>query len=145
MGFFNRTKKTRLSEKKGFKSGFEERINLQLSKENCIFEYESERLTYVVEHKYTPDFIVTKKDGSKMYIEAKGRWTGGDRSKIKEVIRQNPGIDLRIVFTNPHAKIGKKDTYAKWCDRGVIINGNRKNRYKIKWASTRVPKEWLKE
>ena len=78
--------------------------------------YETETLNYIVPErkaKYTPDFVFTKKDGTLMYIETKGRWTSADRLKMKHVLHSNPGIDIRLVFQAPTQKISKasKTTY----------------------------------
>lgn len=69
-------------------------------------------------------------------IETKGQFETADRKKHKLIREQFPDLDIRFVFSNPHAKIGKKSktTYAMWCDR-----------LGIPWASKRIPEEWLSE
>jgi hypothetical protein len=102
--------------KYGYKSGLEHTVAEQIKSLEFPLKYETETLKYIVPErhaKYTPDFILTKKNGETMYIETKGRWTGVDRLKTKHVLASNPGIDLRMVFQNPSQKISKasKTTY----------------------------------
>lgn len=124
--------------KHGFRSGLEETINESLNKSKKKFGYESEKISYIqpqTNHTYTPDFILTKKDGVKMYIESKGRWVKTDRLKFDLIFDQYPGIDIRFVFQNPNAKLykGSKTTYAEYCDKKGWL-----------WAKKEIPKEWLK-
>lgn len=124
--------------KHGFRSGLEETINESLNKSKKKFGYESEKISYIqpqTNHTYTPDFILTKKDGVKMYIESKGRWVKTDRLKFDLIFNQYPGIDIRFVFQNPNAKLykGSKTTYAEYCDKKGWL-----------WAKKEIPKEWLK-
>jgi len=68
-------------------------------------------------------------------LECKGYWDSADRRKIRAVIKDNPDIDLRMVFQDPYKKISKKSktTYATWCDR-----------YDIKWCAYHtIPIDWL--
>ena len=123
----------------GYRSGLEEKISEQLKQADVDFTYESEKIKYVQPAKnrtYTPDFIKLKQDGSKLYVETKGRLTAADRKKMQWVKEQNPNLDIRIVFTNSNTKIAKnsKTTYADWCRKQGFI-----------FADKEVPKEWLEE
>lgn len=123
----------------GYRSGLEEKISVQLTELNVDFSYESEKIHYVQPAKkrsYKPDFIKSKSDGSKLYIETKGRLTAADRKKHEWVKDQNPNLDIRFVFTNSNTKIAKnsKTTYADWCIKNGFI-----------FADKEVPKEWLEE
>jgi len=96
-----------------------------------IYEYETTKVAYTIQHNYIPDFILP----SGMILEAKGYWDEDDRRKIKAIKQQNPDLDLRMVFQNPYLKISKrsKTTYAQWCDK-----------HDIKWCSySTIPIEWL--
>lgn len=131
-------KRNKVALKHGFRSGLEETINESLNKSKKQFGYESEKISYIqpeTKHNYTPDFILTKKDGTKMYIESKGRWVKTDRLKFDLIFNQYPGIDIRFVFQNPNAKLykGSKTTYAEYCDKKGWL-----------WAKKEIPKEWLK-
>lgn len=102
-------------------------------------EYESEHLKYIVpavKHTYTPDFVCTTKEGKKIYIETKGRFTTSDRKKMLLVKEQYPELDIRIVFQNPNIKISKTSTttVAEWCIKYNIKYGN-KDSIK-KWIET---------
>jgi predicted nuclease of restriction endonuclease-like RecB superfamily len=81
-------------------------------------EYETEKISYQIEHTYIPDFVVTRKDGSKIYIESKGYWDSIDRRKIRAVKRQHPDLDLRMIFqkNNPISK-GSKTRYTDWAGK----------------------------
>ena len=128
-----------LARKHGYRSGLEDKISEQLSTTDKVWSYETEKLKYTVPERlatYTPDFILTKSNGDKMYIETKGRFTTADRKKMKLVKDANPELDIRLLFQTPNNKItkGSKTTYADWAD---------KNGYK--WAAKEIPTEWLSE
>ena len=86
-----------------YRSGLEEQIATQLKLKNIKFEYETITLKYTKPekvHRYTPDFILFKKDGEPMYIEGKGRFLTVDKQKSLLVKNQYPNLDLRFVFSN---------------------------------------------
>ena len=125
--------------KHGFRSGLEDNVNDLLKEQNKSFSYESEKISYIqpqTKHNYTPDFVLNKIDGNKMYIETKGRWVKTDRLKFDLIFQQYPNIDIRFVFQNPNAKLykGSKTTYAQYCDK--------KEWY---WAKKEIPEEWLNQ
>ena len=114
-----------------FRSKLEENIATLLDGLGVSFEYESEKLGYTIEHSYTPDFVLP----NYTYLEAKGYWSPADRRKILSVKKDNPDIDLRMVFQSPFNKISKKSktTYAQWCDK-----------HDIPWTSYHnIPIDWL--
>ena len=114
-----------------FRSKLEENIATLLDGLGVSFQYESEKLGYTIEHTYTPDFVLP----NYTYLEAKGYWDPADRRKILAVKRDNPGIDIRMVFQSPYNTISKrsKTTYAKWCEK-----------HDIPWSSYQnIPIEWL--
>jgi len=125
--------------KHGFRSGLEDKVNDMLKENGKSFSYESEKISYIqpqTKHNYTPDFVLNKIVGGKMYIETKGRWVKTDRLKFDYIFDQYPEIDIRFVFQNPNAKLykGSKTTYAQYCDK----KGWR-------WAKKEIPDDWLKE
>jgi predicted nuclease of restriction endonuclease-like RecB superfamily len=125
--------------KKGFRSGLEGLLEEQLVESGKKYSYESEKISYIQPEKkrtYTPDFILNKKDGSKMYIESKGRWVLDDRKKHELIHTQYPELDIRFVFSNPNAKISKnsKTTYADVCEK-----------FGWKYAKKYIPIEWINE
>ena len=114
-----------------FRSGLEERVADLLVELGVSYEYESTKIPYVIQHNYTPDFILP----NGVYLECKGYWEPEDRRKIKNVKEQNPELDLRMVFQAPFNTISKKSktTYAKWCER-----------HDIPWTSFHnIPLDWL--
>ena len=114
-----------------FRSKLEEKVATLLQQLGISYEYESEKLSYTIEHNYTPDFLLP----NYVYLETKGYWDAADRRKVLAVKRANPDIDLRMVFQSPFNKISKKSktTYAKWCDK-----------HDIPWtAYHNIPLEWL--
>ena len=114
-----------------FRSGLEEKVADLLVELGVKYEYESTKVPYVIQHSYTPDFILP----NGIWLECKGYWDSADRKKVKSVIEQNPDIDLRMVFQAPFNRISKKSktTYAQWCDK-----------HGIPWTSFHnIPLEWL--
>ena len=125
---FNKLKE---SKKIKFKSKLEENVADLLTELGVSYEYESEKLSYTIEHNYTPDFVLP----NYVYLETKGYWDAADRRKVLAVKRDNPDIDLRMVFQAPYNKISKssKTTYAQWCER-----------HDIPWTSFHnIPLDWL--
>ena len=124
----------RLKKKKEYKfrSGLEKNIADLLSELKIDYEYETTKLAYTISHNYTPDFVLPNKH---VVLEAKGYWSPSDRRKILAVKRDNPDMDIRMVFQSPFNKISKKSktTYAQYCEK-----------HDIPWASyVDIPLEWL--
>ena len=114
-----------------YRSKLEERIAELLEGLGVSFEYESAKIPYTIQHHYHPDFLLP----NYTYLEAKGYWDPKDRRKILAVKKDNPDIDLRMVFQSPYNKISKtsKTTYAQWCER-----------HDIPWTSFHnIPLDWL--
>ena len=114
-----------------FRSNLEKTIADLLEQLGVSYLYESEKLTYTIQHHYSPDFILP----NHVLLETKGYWDAKDRRKILAVKKDNPYLDLRMVFQSPYNKINKnsKTTYAKWCEK-----------HDIPWMSYHnIPLEWL--
>ena len=114
-----------------YRSGLEEQVANLLDGLGVTYEYESTRVPYTIQHHYSPDFILP----NHVLLETKGYWDAADRRKIKAVKKDNPDLDLRMVFQSPFNKISKKSktTYAMWCDK-----------HDIPWTSFHnIPIEWL--
>ena len=134
MGWQQRSAVRQKAIEKGFRSGFEERISNQLKESKVEYQYETEKIPYIIpetKRSYIPDFILP----NGIYIEAKGRLTASDRKKLQFVVKQNPEIDLRIVFTSGKTRISKssKTTYGQWAEKN-----------NIPWAEKFIPESWLK-
>ena len=114
-----------------FKSKLEERLATLLTTLGVSYEYESEKVAYTIQHNYNPDFVLP----NHVYLEAKGYWAPADRRKILAVKKDNPDMDLRMVFQAPYNKINKnsKTTYAMWCEK-----------HDIPWTAYHdIPIDWL--
>ena len=114
-----------------FRSKLEERVADLLEGLGITYEYESTRVPYTIQHHYYPDFLLP----NYTYLEVKGYWDAADRRKILAVKKDNPDIDLRMIFQAPYNTITKKSktTYAKYCEK-----------LGIPWSSFHnIPLEWL--
>ena len=114
-----------------FKSKLEERIATLFVTLGVQYKYESEKIYYTIQHHYCPDFVLP----NHVYLEAKGYWAPADRRKILAVKKDNPDMDLRMVFQAPYNKINKnsKTTYAMWCEK-----------HDIPWTAYHdIPIDWL--
>ena len=114
-----------------FRSKLEENVAGLLEGLGISYQYESEKLSYTIEHNYTPDFVLP----NYTYLETKGYWDAAERRKVLAVKKANPQIDLRMVFQAPYNTISKKSktTYAKWCEK-----------HDIPWTSYHdIPLDWL--
>ena len=114
-----------------YRSKLEERLATLLTTLGISYEYESEKVSYTIQHHYTPDFVLP----NHTYLEAKGYWDAADRRKILAVKKDNPDMDLRMVFQAPYNKINKnsKTTYAMWCEK-----------HDIPWPAYHdIPIDWL--
>lgn len=114
-----------------YRSRLEERVARWLTLNGHSFEYETKAVLYELECTYKPDFILP----NGVILEAKGWWPPADRRKILAVVRQNPDIDLRMVFQSPNTTLSKdsKTTYADWCDK-----------HEIKWCKAdSIPDPWF--
>lgn len=118
-----------------YRSGLEVAIATALSLAKVPFTYETYRVPFVQPEKqrhYCPDYTLP----NGIIVEAKGLWDADDRAKHDLVRDQHPDLEIRMVFSNPAAKLrkGSPTTYASWCDKRGI-----------KYAKRSIPEEWLKE
>jgi len=113
------------------RSHLEEQVADLLDQMKVPYQYESEKLPYLIEANYIPDFKV-----GDVYLEAKGYFPPDQRRKMKAVKESHPDLDIRIIFQSPNNKISKrsKTTYAKWAEK----NG-------FPWcAYYAIPVDWLR-
>lgn len=115
----------------GFRSGFERTLAASLQKRKIKFGYETLQLPYTIDHVYSPDFILP----NGILIEAKGKLTPQDRSKMIAVKKHHPDLDIRFVFMRGENKLTAKSktTYMMWAAK----NG-------FPAADEEIPDEWLK-
>jgi hypothetical protein len=121
--------------KYGFRSGLEERTAAHLERRKVPFTYEMVVAPFVQPakpRKYTPDFVIR----GWLVIETKGRLLTEDRQKLRLIKQLYPDLDIRLVFSNPNAKLNKRSqtTYADWADK----NG-------FPWAKESIPESWFDE
>lgn len=133
-----------------YRSGLEQRVRDFLEGIRCSYEYETEKIPYIVpesSHTYTPDFILIKQDLTRMYIETKGLWDAEDRRKHFLIKQSNPGLDIRFLFSNPNSKIrkGSKISYGDVCEGKLRGHSDFIVPYAKVNKQGEVPKEWLKE
>lgn len=63
---------------------------------------------------YLPDFKV----GPGLFVEAKGRFTSKDRTKMIAVKEYNTGVQIHMVFMrDQHVRPGKPERYSDWCKK----------------------------
>ena len=123
---------------KGFEVDLKKSLSRQIEEAGLPVKYETDKLSYIWpqrEAKYTPDFLLAKKDGF-FYIRSKGVFDVESRQKHLLIAEQHPDIDLRFVFSNVNQKIykGSPTTYGMWCEKHGFAYANRK-----------IPQEWLDE
>lgn len=106
------------------RSGFEARIKKDLEQRGINFGYETIKLKYFSKpcphcgrststRTYTPDFILHGR--LPIVVEAKGRFTSADRTKMRDVKRDNPAIDIRFLFQRDQViRAGSKTRYTTW-------------------------------
>lgn len=113
------------------RSGFERTIAAFLDHNKVRYQYEPHHLDYVLERKYTPDFLLP----NGIYIEAKGKLDQDTRSKMIAVKKAHPELDVRFVFMRGENKLskGSKQTYLDWAAK----NG-------FPAADGEIPLDWLK-
>lgn len=122
-----------------FRSEFELNFAKELEEQGVKWEYEPDKFEWYPEPRYyTPDFKITRPDGSVFYIETKGFFTASARTKMERVHAIHPDVDIRYLFMRASNKLSAKakkrpTTYAMWCERR-----------KLPWAEKSLPEEWLR-
>lgn len=113
-----------------YKSGLERDVHRSLPKGT---PYESEKLGYVLKRTYTPDFVITCKDGHKVYLEVKGYLRPEDRTKMIAVKEHNPELDIRFFFPYDNKlRKSSKTRYSDWCKK-----------HGFPYAIAKFPKHWF--
>jgi hypothetical protein len=114
-----------------YRSGLEKNVALDLAKRGVDFLYEDERIPYVVERKYIPDFQLP----NGIYVEAKGWFRDEDCRKMRLLKAQYPDKEFRFLFQNNKTKVqSKRFTNAQWAEK-----------YNFQYCEGRVPDDWLEE
>lgn len=116
----------------GYRSGLEVSVAQNLKNADVEFDYEEINLLYTETRVYIPDFILPKQA---IVIEAKGLFDSADRSKLINVKKAYPNLDIRLIFNNAGARLskGSKTTYGGWCDKQGFP-----------YCSKTIPDDWLR-
>lgn len=135
MGWGSNSRARRAALKHGYRSGFEHKVSEQLTEQKIKFGYEDTIIEYTIperKSKYTVDFTLP----NGILVETKGRWVAADRKKHLLIKKQQPELDIRLVFQSAKSKIskGSKTTYADYCDK-----------HGIQWAEKQIPESWINE
>lgn len=115
-------------------SDYEASVWDRLTHSEASFSYETERIPYVLQKDYIPDFVIDRPDGSKFYVEVKGYFDLDARSKMLAVRKQHPLLDIGLLFMRDNFINPKKPklTYSQWADK----NG-------FHWAVQCIPLWWI--
>lgn len=119
--------------KRTTRNNFELSVLKSLKALRTDVRYEAEELEYTITKQYIPDFVVTRKDGSKLYIEAKGYMRPEMITKMKAVKRCHPELDIRFVFQQNNKIRGTKMKYTEWAKKYGFPST----------VGSSIPKEWL--
>lgn len=127
------------------RSNFERTIAASLKRRKVKFKYEPEQLEYYTKVRggvcwecggegecyqrrwYTPDFRIRS-----MYIEAKGILDSRNRSKLIDVKKAHPELDLRLVFMRDNKIKGTTMRYSDWATKNNFT-----------YSIGDIPDEWL--
>lgn len=114
----------------GFRSGFERTLAASMQQRKCKFGYETLKLPYTLNHVYSPDFVLP----NGIIIEAKGKLTPQDRTKMIAVKKHYPDLDIRFVFMRGDNTLNasSKTTYMSWAQKNGFPS-----------ADGEIPDEWL--
>jgi hypothetical protein len=98
---------------------FEKDIDRALKRLKTRAAYESEKLSYVLEGNYNPDW--TLPDGT--IVEGKGLFRAADRRKMVAIKKRYPERRIIICFYKLDAKLDKrsKTTYGEWALKNGFI------------------------
>lgn len=113
--------------KRRTRNKFEQRIDQQLKIAKVKYNYETEKIPYVIHGNYLPDFIIETNRG-KIYLETKGHFRPEAKRKMVAVKKMHPELDIRIIFY----RLSKP--YVKWAEK-----------HGFKYAFHSVPEDWLNE
>ena len=118
-----------------YKSKLEASVAERLDVIGIEYEYEGDELQYSIPKKYIPDFVYELPNGQRVYLEIKGWFRYEDMQKMRAVKRDNPDLDIRLVFAHDgRAYSGSEMRYSDWADK----NG-------FPYCIGDVPKHWSKK
>jgi hypothetical protein len=116
------------------RSGFEKKVAKYLEEKGVEFEYEADKIPYIVpesKHNYIPDFKLS----NGIYVEAKGVFNAVQRKKLVHILESNPDKDIRILLMRDnYINRGSKTKYSTWCEKRGI-------KYHVSTAG-HIPEDW---
>jgi hypothetical protein len=126
------------------RSGLENTTMEDLAQRGVQYRYEEVKVAYTspaTAHKYTPDFIIP----NGVIVETKGIFDSDDRKKHLLIQAQNPGLDIRFVFSRSKSTLTKRvpkthknyatqTTYGDWCTKHGFL-----------FADKLIPQAWIDE
>ncbi len=122
-----------------YRSNFEVDVAKELSRLKSRFKkafnvkYEEDTFSYVLYRNYTPDFKITRSDGSVLYIEAKGVLDRETRAKMLAARDCNPDASFALLFPGPPSLSKKRaQEYSRWCEK-----------HSFEYAIGEIPAHWI--
>lgn len=93
-----------------FRSGWEFRwaLRLQWLKQNgaiAEWEHEPDTFEFPIRHgttRYTPDFRITRSDGTVYYEEVKGWQRPRGQTQIRRMAKYHPDVELRVIYADEY-------------------------------------------
>ena len=117
-----------------FRSKFEKRVYENSADRGLDYEPQSPVISYSIPSRYIPDFRLP----NGVLVEAKGYFDGRARAKMLRVKRENPKLDIRMLFQRANNRLSKSPnslTYWQWSEK-----------HGFPWSEGDIiPEEWFKE
>lgn len=114
-----------------FRSKFEKRVYENRDGRQLDYEPQKPVIGYNTPSRYIPDFRLP----NGVFVECKGYFDPRSRAKMLRVKKQNPTLDVRMLFqraTNRITKSPNSLTYWQWCEK-----------HGFEWAEGDViPEDW---
>jgi len=105
----------------GYDSNWEYKLHSTILND---WNFHTEKIQYIVEHTYNPDFIKVI-DNKKVYLEAKGRfWDHNEYNKYVWIAKALPdNVELVFLFADPEA-LCLKQNVVKTVQRDLTLSGH---------------------
>lgn len=116
-----------------FRSKYEKRIWDNLKKRHKVeYEPQEPKIRYTLPKCYVPDFKLP----NGVYVEAKGYFRSADRTKMLRVKKENPSLDIRLLFQRANQRLTKSPNsmmYWEWAEK-----------HEFPWGEGEtIPEEWF--
>ena len=105
---------------------YERAIERQLTEAGIKFQYEPERIPFLIAGHYLCDWLLHTPLGP-IYVETKGYLRPESKRKLIAVKKQHPELDLRLLFYE------NRKAQVKWAEK-----------HGFKYAVGMMPEDWLK-